>query len=87
MAKKENKIENYTSVDGVVLTEKGISFLKNIQGDNNNYIKEYCEDLNNTISILIDHLEGGDDESDEEILIAIKMLNSYGRQFKSLMKP
>jgi|GEM_PF-3122442 len=82
---EENKTENCTLVNGVMLTEAAVDFIKSLQHENNSYLKEVCEELNTTISMLIDVLNDPDDAA--AIVEQIKYLNTFSKNFKSLMKP
>ena len=86
MGNQEQKIEHCTIVNGVTLTQRAIEFLQSLQRDNNGYLKEVCEELNNTVCMLIDALEKEED-AQNGILDKIKYLNTLSKNFKRLMKP
>ena len=85
--KKDSQTENCTIVNGVVLTHRAIAFLNSLQESDNAYLKEALGEINNTISLLINDLEGYTAEEKHEALESIKYLNSFARNFKELMKP
>ena len=87
MAKKENKTETCTIVKGAVLTDKCIEFLTSMQEENNGYLKDTREDINNVISLLIDGLDFLEPERKDEIMDGIRFLNMFGQDLKKLMKP
>lgn len=94
MSRSENKTENYTIVNGVVLTEKAVCFLNKLQELDNQLISYIREDLSDSISMLIDFLDLIDEserdrdiEYEHLIMQKIKFLNTFNKQMKDLMKP
>ncbi|HAH24954.1 MAG TPA: hypothetical protein DCL77_14570 [Prolixibacteraceae bacterium] len=86
MKKEEQKAGNCTIINGVVLTDSAIGFILSLQTDNNGYLNEVHEKINNTISILIDGLDETDPIRLEEMVDNIKYLNSFIQKFKFLKK-
>jgi hypothetical protein len=71
----------------VVLTEKALLFLEQLQMSDNGYLKETREELTNVISHLIDATAEADGERLVELNELIRYLNIFNRQIKDLMKP
>jgi hypothetical protein len=87
MEKKENNIDKATIINGVVLTDKALNYLKGLQEDGNGMIKDIREEINNSISILIGASEYLMEEDAEEAMRLIKFLNDFNKDIKKLMKP
>lgn len=81
----ENKTENCTILNGVVLTQKAVGFIESLQASNNNYLNEVVQELTATISVLIDVMDDVDEES--EVREKIKYLNTFTKALKALAKP
>lgn len=87
MAKQTSTSESATIINGIVLTEKLMDFLRTMQEENNSQIKETREKLGDTVSLLIEIMEGEDDAISAEILEAVKYLNGLRKNMLDLLKP
>ena len=72
MNKPDIKQESVTVINGIVLTDKVMDFLRTMQEENNSQIKETREMLGDSISLLIEMVEGENNEITSRILDSIK---------------
>lgn len=86
METKNKKQEQATILDGVMLTESTIRCLRTLQDDDNCYLREAREYINEAISELIFGIEYMS-EREPDILRIVKYLNDFNRDIKRLMKP
>jgi hypothetical protein len=87
MNKPDIKQESVTVINGIVLTDKVMDFLRTMQEENNSQIKETREMLGDSISLLIEMVEGENNEITSRILDSIKYLNGLRKSMLDLMKP
>lgn len=89
MPKQENKTENCTIVNGVVLTKGVFEFIEMMQDEDNWVLKSIREQLSNTISLLVLAKEyfTNADEIMSEIEQEVQNINRISRDLKKLMKP
>ena len=87
MKNSEDKAECATIINGVVLTDHAINYLKGLQQDDNAIIKDVRDELNNVISELLDATDYVGEESVLVINELIKFINTFNKNLKYLMKP
>ena len=82
----ENKTENCTIVNGVVLTEKAIDTLKEFQENNNYWLKYLAEEISNTVCFLAKKMDDYTTGKEEAIEL-MSILGQLRDEFKQLQKP
>ena len=87
MKNSEDKAASATIINGVVLTDRAIAFLKSLQQGDNVYIKDTRDEINNAISQLILYTDHIYEHQAIEVLDTIKYLNTFNRNLKYLMRP
>jgi len=87
MKNTEDKAATCAIINGVVLTDRAINYLKGLQQDDNALIKDIRDELNNAISELLEATDYAVEESVPEINELIKFINTFNQNLKYLMKP
>ena len=87
MKNTEDKAATCTIINGVVLTDRAINYLKSLQEDDNTLIKEIRDELNNAISELLEATDYVGEETVPGINTLIKYINTFNQNLKYLMKP
>lgn len=85
--KVDEKSQNATIVNDVVLTEKVIHRLKQLQEHDNESVDSCREDISDAICFIANRLDGMDDEdlsNAKEMIINLSFIRDY---FKDLRKP
>ena len=88
MAKPENKTENCTIVNGVVLTDKAIEFLKSLQNCNNSGLDADIDAISNGVCYIGSNIYQL--ETAEEFKVAALVMSDLcilREELKQLMKP
>jgi hypothetical protein len=83
---EENKTENCTIVNGVVLTEKAIEILKQFQETDNYWLKYLLEEISNTVCFLAKKMDDYT-KGQEEAVILMSLLGQLRDELKALQKP
>lgn len=85
----ENKTENCTIINGVVLTKNVFQFIEMMQDENNYCLNEVREDLSNTISLLIMAKEYFTECDDilSDFEREVQNINRLSRSLRKLAKP
>lgn len=87
MAKAETKTENATIINGVVLTENAIEFLKNFQSHDNELLEDASRVIADIICLIVKHFDdiyGSEKSKVTELLTDLSMIRD---NFSQLAKP
>lgn len=88
MAKQENKTENCTIVNGVILTENAIKALLEYQENDNYNLRNLTIDpLSDVICLLARNIDSCNEQDKEEIIGSMITLSWIRENIKALMKP
>ena len=82
-------IQNFTQIDGAILTPRAIEWIGNLQDGGNNRIVEYRDTLGDIIAYFGREIHIGteQDENDIELKHFINELSYLRRDIKDLSKP
>lgn len=83
----ENKAENCTIVNGVVLTEKAIKQLKNFQEHNNEQLKEASRTIADAVCLIARHHDDISADDREAVDYLMFELTFIRDNFNDLAKP
>ena len=87
MAKQQNKTENCTIVNGVVLTDKAIGQLKDFQEHNNEQLKEASRVMADAVCLIARHHDDISADEREAVDYLMFELTFIRDNFNKLAKP
>ena len=74
-------------INDVILTPAGFEFVNQLQLDNNAYLIEARDQINDIISKLINEVDDFDKDYDKELIESAKYLAAFNHNLRDLMKP
>jgi len=83
----ENKTENCTIVNGVLLTDKAIEFLKEIQSHDNELLDDSCRIIADVICLVIKHSDDIYDSEKTKVASLLTELAMVRDNFSQLARP